>query len=133
MTKPKKRILKVIRKSLLTGKAIWVGVERTYNAEWKAYKRACQKESLRMNLWSRTMARRKKNILFLLNELTARLPILGDITKEQREAVKFLTQMAEKEPPKQSDFFDHIQEERRQRYNAFRRERRWKEKHSQDS
>lgn len=113
--KRKKRILKVIRKSLLTGQAVWVSHKRTYIDEWKAYKLACNKEINRMCGWDYVMARRKKNILGLLNELTANMPILGDIKKEQREAAKTLTQMADNEPSKQSDFYDHIKEEERLR------------------
>lgn len=127
--KHKKRIMKVIRKSALTGKAVWIGIERTYNTEWKAYKRACRKEITRMRGWGYVVARRKNNVLRLLNELTARLPILGDIPQDQREAAKALTKMADYEPSKQSDFYDHICEERRQRENARRREKRWKEKY----
>lgn len=127
--KRKKRAMKVLRKSLLTGKAVWIGIERTYNAEWKAYKRACRKEITRMRGWGYVVARRKKNILNLLSELTARLPIIGNISKEQRAAAKALTQLADNEPPKQSDFYDHIHEEKRQHYNAQRREKRWQEKY----
>lgn len=129
MAKRKKRVLSVIRKSVLTGNAVWVGHLRSYKAEWKAYRTACMKESCRMRQWANTVERRRRNILRLLGELTAGLPILGDIPEEKRAAAKALAMMAESKPPKQSDFYDHIKAEKRQRYNARRREKRRQEKH----
>lgn len=130
MPKPlKRRIIKTIRKSALTGKAVWLSHERTYKTGWKAYRFACRKEAMRISRWAYTVARRRKNITRLLAKLTESLPILGDIPREQRDAAKALMQMADNEPPKQSDFYDHICEERRQRENARRREKRWKEKY----
>lgn len=129
MAKRKKRILRVIRKSTLTGKAVWVGHIRTYKTEWKAYRTACIKEINRMRQWAHTVNRRKRNVVRLLGELTACLPIIGDIPDEQRAAAKALTLIADNEPPKQSDFYEHIREEKRQRHNAHRREKRWQEKY----
>ena len=129
MYKRKKRIMKVLRKSVLTGKAVWIGHERSYKAEYMAYRRACRNEITRMRGWCYVVARRRNNILHLLQELTAHLPILGDIPPEQQEAARFLMQLANTEPPKQSEFYDHIREERRRREKARTRERRWKEKY----
>ena len=129
MTKRKKRMLKVIRKSALTGKAVWVGHKRSYQTEWRAYKRACCKEVNRMRQWAHTVNRRRKNILRFLGKLTDSLPIPSDIPEEQRSAAKSITQIADADPAKQSDFYDHICEERRQRENAKKREKRWQEKH----
>lgn len=129
MTKPKRKILKIIRKSALTGRAVWVSHVRNYRTEYYAYKWACQKEVNRMRQWAHTMNRRRRNITRLLTELTASLPIIGDIPPEQRSAAKILTQMADKEPPKQSDFYDHICEEKRQKRNAKKRQKRWQEKY----
>jgi hypothetical protein len=132
MPKPiKHRILKTIRKSALTGKAVWVGHKRSYDTEWRAYKRACHKEYQRMRGWGYAMVRRRKNIMRFLTKLTDSLPILGDIPKEKREAAKSITLIADNDPPKQSDFYDHICEERRQRKNAKEREKRWQEKYGQ--
>lgn len=131
--KRKKRPLKVILKSALTGKAVWVSHDRTYKTEWEAYKKACRKEITRMRSWGYMVARRKNNILHFLAKLTESLPILGDIPKEKRDAAKALTQLADTEPLKQSDFYDHIREERRQRENAKKREKRWQEKYGKQN
>lgn len=127
--KRKPRILRIIRRSALTGKAVWLSHQRSYQTEWTAYKRACLKEINRMRQWANTVNRRRRNIQRLLTELTASLPILGDIPPEQRMAAKVLTQMAANEPPKQSDFYDHICEEKRLKRNAKRRMKRWQEKY----
>ena len=129
MTKPKRKILKIIRKSALTGRAVWVSHVRNYRAEYYAYKRACHKEANRMRQWAYVVNRRKRNVMRLLSTLTERLPILGDIPQELRSAAKVMTKIAADGPPKQSDFYDHICEERRQRKNARKRERRWQEKY----
>lgn len=129
MTKRKQRVLKIIRKSVLTGKAVWVSHERSYMAEWAAYRNACKMEIERMRQWGNVVNRRRRNIMQLLTRLTASLPILGDIPPEKREAARFIQQLADKEPSKQSDFYDHICEERRLKRNAKRREKRWKEKY----
>ena len=133
MTKPKRKILKIIRKSALNGRAVWVNHVRNYRAEYYAYKRACHKESMRINHWAYAVARRRKNIQRFLGKLTENLPILGDIPQEVREAAKKITLMADNEPPKQSDFYDHICEERRQRKNAREREKRWQEKYGKQN
>ena len=127
--KRKKRILKVIRKSALTGKAVWVGHARTYKNEWENYKAACRKEVNRMRQWAHTVNRRKRNVMRLLGKLTEGLPIIGDIPPELRAAAKSITQIADDEPPKHSDFYDHIKEESRQRNNARRREKAWQQKY----
>ena len=127
---PKKyRIIKGIRRSCITGKAVCFSYYDRRKSEWEAYKRACKREVERMRQWSNVVSRRQKNILKLLNELTANLPIIGDVPPEKREAARFLAQMAASEPPKQSDFYDHICEEKRQKRNARRREKRWQEKY----
>ncbi len=126
--KRKQRILRIIRRSALTGKAVWVEHTRTYKNEWDSYKYACRKEFVRMNQWTRTVARRRKNILLFLGKLTERLPIIGDIPHDKRDAAKVITQISDTEPAKQSDFYEHIQEEKRQKRNASRRMKRWREK-----
>lgn len=125
----KKRVLGIIRRSALTGRAVWVSHRRIYQAEWEAYKRACLQEINRMRQWVNTVNRRRRNVTRLISELTDRIPILGDVPQDKREAAKILTQLADKEPVKQSDFYEHICEEKRQRRNASRRTRRWQEKY----
>lgn len=129
MTKQKRKILKVIRKSVLTGKAVWAYHKLCSKPEYMAYRTACDKEINIMRQWGNIANRRRKNIMHMLHKLTANLPLLGDIGQEKREAAKMLMNMADKEPPKKSDFYDHIQEEKRQRRNAKKRLKRWQEKY----
>lgn len=130
MGKRKRKILSVIRRSCVTNRAIWAGHARSYQAEWKAFRRACIEETFRMQQWQNIMARRRRNIRNVLAELTARLPIIGSISEEQRNAVRTLTSIGNNDMPKQSELQDHVREVKRQRYNALRRLRRWKEKQS---
>ena len=127
--KRKKRPLKIIRKSVLTGVAVWVSHERTYKNEWHFYKKACREEVNRMRQWANMVNRRRQNILSLLAKLTEHMPLLGDVPEEKREAARVLARMAETPPPKQSDFYDHIREEARLKRNARKRDRRWQEKY----
>lgn len=127
--KRKKRILKVIRKSALTGRAVWVDRGRTYKSVWENYKNACKKEFVRMNQWTRIVARRKKNVTQFLDRLTEHLPILGDIPQNKRDAARSITLIVNGELSRQSDFYEHVREERRLQENARLREKRWRKKY----
>ena len=127
--KRKQRILKIIRNSVLTGKAVWVSHRRSYQTEWKAYKQACLKEINRMRQWANIINRRKRNVASLLGKLTESLPILGDMPPVVRDAAKSITLMASNEPSKHSDFYDHLQEEKRRKRNARKRQERWQKKY----
>lgn len=129
----KKRMMMVLHRSALTGKVVWMHHDMTYDARYKAYKRACMREINRMRQWTALVNRRRRNVTRLLSELTSHLPILGDIPKEQREAAKVITQLADKGLEKQSDFYEHIREEKRQRENARKREKRWQEKYGRQN
>lgn len=115
MTKPKRRILKVIRKSVLTGRAVWVSHNRTYRACRLGYKAACKHEAMRIRLWGRAINSRKKNVLRLLGDLTADLPIIGDVVQEKRDAAKALNEIADGEPVCDKNFYEHVMEEKRLR------------------
>ncbi|MCR5680474.1 MAG: hypothetical protein K6G08_09755, partial [Prevotella sp.] len=57
----------------------------------------------------------------------AALPILGTLTKAQREAIKALQQLIENVPEFCSPFLDHDRERRHQNYLEKRRRRYWKD------
>ena len=129
MAKRKLRTLRIIRKSIITGRAIWVSHNRSYNAEWIAYKNVCKQEMYRIRWWGRTLNYRRQNIMRLLNNLTVNLPILGDISANMREAARVISVMANSDPPCDNCFYNHIKEEVRQKRNARRRNKRWQQKY----
>lgn len=112
MTRRKPNIIKIIRKSCLTGKAVWVSHERAYLAEWKAYKNACRQEINRVKSWSRTIGRRKSNILAMLNDLTANIPIVGNIPARKKDSARLLRLLAETQHECYKGFYHHIIAER---------------------
>lgn len=118
MTRPKKKIYRIIRRSCLTGKAVWLSPERSYKVEWQAYKNACEREIRYVRQWKQTMAIRRQNILQMLDELMARMPILGELTPEQKAAIKQIRDIADNPPELYRDFYDHILAERRMKKKA---------------
>lgn len=105
----------VIRKSCLTGKAVWIYRGPSHNAARIAYWRACKKEVERVRNWPETMARRKANILAFLSELTANLPPLAEMPPEKRAAARKMLALAEEQPDPGLAFYEHIMEERRRK------------------
>jgi len=105
----------IIRYSCLTGKALWVYRGPSKRAAAAAYCRACQKEVERVNRWSDTMQRRKSNIMRMLNNLTASVPIDGELSPEREAAARQLLSMAQAKVTCYMEFYEHIMEERRRR------------------
>lgn len=67
------------------------------------------------------------NIRHLLSECMAALPILGTLTKAQRETIKTLQQMVDDIPEFVSPLLEHDRERRHQNFLAKRRRRYWKD------
>lgn len=105
----------VIRKSCLTGKAVWIYRGPSHNAARIAYWRACKKEIERIRQWPERMARRKAEILAFLSELTANLPPVEEMPPEKRALARKLLAMADEQPDPGRAFYDHIMEERRRK------------------
>lgn len=114
-TKRKQRKLTFIQYSCITGKAVWLCHTLPYKSRWKAYKTACLHEVERVRNWGQTMAVRKANILRLLSDCTAHLPVSGELPPEKKAAARQLHQIAEQQPECYRMFYDHILEERRLR------------------
>lgn len=116
MYKKRPPIVTVIRYSCITGKAVWLYRGQSHEGARKAYQRAAKKEQTRARwAWGRMVSERQKNIKHLLDECLAAMPIMGDMTKEQRDAVKQLKNAAEQVPERYSDFYRHLAGERRRR------------------
>ena len=105
----------VIRYSCLTGKAVWVYRGPSKGASYTAYCRACRQEVERVRSWSRTAGRRRENIMRMLGECTAAIPVTEDMTPQQKEAAGRLLAAAREKMPCSRDFYDHVVEERRRR------------------
>ena len=114
-----KELNTIIRRSCLTGKAVWLyrghGTKRHAD---KTYCEACRLESKRIHRWCETKARRQKRITGFLNYLTSCLPILCTLTAEQRNAIRELQAIAAQEIRPDRAFYEHFKEIRRRRKEA---------------
>lgn len=116
MPKRSTHVVTIIRKSLLTGKAVWLyRGSGTKTAVWNAYDRARRRELERARNWGERMSRRKANILRMLNDCMSGVPINEKLTPEMEDAARRLASLAEKGTSDNQDFFNHITEERRRR------------------
>ena len=119
----KNRPVIVIRKSCITGKVVWMYQGPCRAAARCAYYRACKKEVARVRYWLKTVARRRENILRMLDKTLARIPINAELSSDQRAAALQLQRIAKDDYPCHREFYEHIMEERRRR-----RERKTKKK-----
>lgn len=105
----------VIRRSCLTGKVVWIYRGTSRAAARVAYLRACRKEVDRVRSWKEWVRLRKATVLRILSECTASLSIDAVLTPEQTEAARKLQAIGKKDVECDTDFYDHIMEERRRR------------------
>lgn len=105
----------VIRRSCLTGRAVWMWCGKSRCAAYKAYSRACAAEVDRVRRWGETTVRRRSAILQLLNECLADIPITQSLTPEQTAAATALRELSREDVGCDREFYNHIIEERRRR------------------
>ncbi len=105
----------IIRKSCLTGKAVWIYRGPSKNAARIAYWRACKKEIDRVKHWGNVVAQQCSNAARFLADCMAEIPINAELTPEQAEAARKLQSIAKREKECYRDFYEHIMEERRRR------------------
>lgn len=113
--------------SRVTGQAVWLYQGQSREGMKRKYYRTVESERKRRRNWPKLQQARQANIRLLLDECMAALPILGTLTKAQREAVKTLQQMANDVPDFYSPFLDHDRERRHQNYLEKRRRHYWKD------
>ena len=102
-----------IRKSCLTGKAVWIhSGSPSKNSEWMAYDRAKRQEMKRVKQWSDMKARRKSNIMRIFNDCMENVSRIEG--KLQTAARKLLT-LSEQTISCSRDFYNHLLEERKRR------------------
>lgn len=117
VSKPNRKVI-VIKRSLLTGKIVWVYRGTSYEGARKAYWRACKKEVRRVRQWSQLMLKRKKSLLRLIthsDSSSVSSSTLRKMSPRQRKLAREIIKMAETPPPMCRDFYDHIMEEYRRR------------------
>jgi hypothetical protein len=116
----------VIRKSSITGRAVWIGKFLTKGAVRAAYHRACVKERERIKNWGDKIERRRRNIMHLLNDCLDRVGFTQQLTREQRAAARQLQKMANENIVCDTQFYDHIVEDsrRREEIHRFRKKER---------
>ena len=104
-----------IRRSCLTGNAVWIYQGSCKNGAQTAYWKACRAEMERVRNWTGTVARRVANIQRLLNDCLADVPINASLTQQQQDGVRRLQAIVRKNYTCHRDFYEHILEERRLR------------------
>ena len=113
--------------SKVTGQAVWVYQGQSREGMRRKYYRTVESERKRRRQWAKLQQARQANIRQLLSESMGAMPILGTLTKAQREAIKTLQQMADDMPEFCSPFLEHDRERRHQNYLEKRRRRYWKD------
>ena len=100
-------------KSCVTGKVVWVCRSTTREAARKAYQRARRYETERVAHWGELMARKRENILLLLDRLKEDQPSGRAMPNEMRTAARRIAIIANQERPCESAFYEHIAESAR--------------------
>ena len=98
----------VIRKSRLTGQAVWMYEGSTRRAAHWAYWYARRKEVQRVNTWCDRALRRKSNILRLLNKCLDRIPLDAVLTPEQNAAARTLRKISKEAYLPDMEFYNYI-------------------------
>lgn len=117
----KKDTVTVIKRSCLTGKAVWFYRGPSMESMRKAYFRACKREIERVHNWSHRMENCNASIRKLLNQCLDGLPINAELSPEQKEASSQLQGIIKRGTPCYREFYDHILEEARRKNAASRR------------
>lgn len=106
--------LLVIRRSCVTGRAVWLYQGAAKASSNVLYSMACKREMYRVDNLEKTAERRKSNILRLLNDCLTAIPITSELSDVQKSAVKSL-QTASTDFHPDLDFYEHIMAVRQRR------------------
>lgn len=113
--------------SCVTGQAIWLYQGQSREGMKKKYYRTVDIERKRKRQRAKLQRTWQAGIRHLLDECQAALPILGTLTKAQREAIRTLQHMIDNPPEFSSPLLDHDRERRHQNYLEKRRRHYWKD------
>lgn len=115
----------VIHYSCVTGHAVWIYQGTSKDAAYRQYYRVVQAERKRMRQWRSWQRKWSGNIIRLMDECIASLPIVGTLTRAQRDAIRKLRAMADNPPEFVSPLLEHDRERRHQHRLKVRRQRYW--------
>ncbi len=116
MSMKKSSLITIIRRSCLTGQAVWIYQGPSKVSARLAYWRACRRELERVKHWGETMAQRRRNILRLMSCDSSSSSVLdASMSDEQQAAARKLLAVAKMETDGRTEFYNHIIEERRRR------------------
>lgn len=110
----------VIRRSCITGNAVWIYRGPSLKAAREAYRRACKKEVERVRNWPQIAQQRREDLMNFLTKCMAKLP-LAELTPEQKECARRIKACEKELTYCHMEFYDHIIEEARRRNEASRR------------
>lgn len=113
----------VVRRSCLTGKVVWIYRGPSRHAARSAYWRACQEEIRRVRSMPEAQARRRSNIMGLLDDCLSSVPFTESPDEGQESAARRLKEISMEDNDTDMEFYRHILEERRRRaeLRAFRK------------
>ena len=98
----------VIRRSCLTGKAVWLGRAKNKRVASAMYCRAKKAERLRQRKWKGRVERLRKWMTDALNNFLSELPITQELTPAQIEHIRAIQTLAQEEIPCDREFYEHI-------------------------
>ena len=119
--------MRIIKRSCLTGRVVWIYHGRSQEAARKAYWRACKKEVRRVRQWTARIAARQKILMQMLglgDSSSSSSGIYEGMTPEKKAAAREIVRMGKQPPPQGREFYDHIVEESKRRNW---RSKRWKD------
>lgn len=113
----RKKIVRIIKRSCLTGRVVWIYHGRSHEAGRKAYRKAVKREVHRIRQWTYRMAERRRKLMRMLGlgDSSSSSTIYDGMTPEQRAAAKEIVKMGKQPPPGDREFYDHIVAEARHR------------------
>lgn len=109
----KQKLITIIKRSCLTDQPVWIYQGPTEEAARKAYYRTKRAEKRRVMLLPKFLDLRRRAIERFLNDLLGNLPLIAELTREQRAAVKELKALAQQPPQSDKAFWEHCKEETR--------------------
>ena len=116
-----KNVVTIIKRSVVTDKAVWIYRGKSERGAVQAYWLTCKREMTLQRKWPKLMQQRAANIRCLLEECMKAIPDVRSMTDAQRKAARTLKAMAGKLPEFCGDFYNHIRAERRRRDKKSRR------------
>lgn len=132
MAKRKRSKSIFIRRSCLTGNAVWIYRGEADN-ERKTYWKACRFEVERVQRWTDIVSRRMGNISRLISDCLVNIPLNVELTPQQKQAVRQLQSVGNKGIICHRDFYEHIMAQRKQRQIDNELRRRVKEREKSDN